>query len=39
MLIKTFAVGGIICVLGQLLIDYTSMTVSYTHLSCFSCWC
>ena len=26
MLIKTFAVGGIICVLGQLLIDYTSMT-------------
>ena len=23
MLIKTFAVGGIICVLGQLLIDYT----------------
>ena len=26
MLIKTFAGGGIICVLGQLLIDYTSMT-------------
>lgn len=24
MLIKTFAVGGIICVLGQLLIDYTT---------------
>ena len=26
MLIKTFAVGGLICVVGQLLIDYTSMT-------------
>ena len=26
MLIKTFIVGGLICVIGQLLIDYTSMT-------------
>ncbi len=26
MLLKTFVVGGLICVVGQLLIDYTSMT-------------
>lgn len=26
MLLKTFAVGGLICVIGQLLIDYTAMT-------------
>lgn len=26
MLLKSFAVGGLICVVGQLLIDYTSIT-------------